>query len=266
MARRTRRPAPTAEHTLAPVAAACAACGHHSYPDDSNSRTVTALAGVARYTRRIGRCRRAPCDPFPVPFRPEAEGRMALPHHEFGLDVIAYAGTRRYTAHRTAPEIHAARTARGMSPSVRTGVRTRWDGRIRERDRLARQRPDLSEPPAHVAKVGRSYEPDLPRTNNDREQLFGSHRHHERRCRGRKVASPGRVVRGGVRRVAGPRTRLGEATAEELAPATVPAGREWREELGYREAARTPPRRFRRDPANYLKNLEALARQSGLPA
>ena len=123
--------------------------------------------------------------------------------------------------------------------------------------------------------MGRSYEPgpfhgydvaDRPRTNNDREQLFGSHRHHERRCRGRKVASPGRVVRGGVRRVAGPTTRLGEATAEELAPATVPAGREWREELGFRAAARTPPRRFRRDPANYLKNLEALARQSGLPA
>ena len=120
MARRTRRPAPTAEHTLAPVTAACVACGHHSYPDYSNSRTVTALAGVARYTRRIGRCRHAPCDPFPVPFRPEAEGRMALPHHEFGLDVVAYAGNRRYTAHRTAPEIHAARTVRGVSPSVRT--------------------------------------------------------------------------------------------------------------------------------------------------
>ena len=171
--------------------------------------------------------------------------------------------------YRVAPE-RSNRDARSGA-----GVRTRWDGRIRERDRLARQRPDPSEPPAHVAKVGRSYEPgpfhgydvaDRPRTNNDREQLFGSHRHHERRCRGRKVASPGRVVRGGVRRVAGPTTRLGEATAEELAPATVPAGREWREELGFRAAARTPPRRFRRDPANYLKNLEALARQSGLPA
>ena len=142
-------------------------------------------------------------------------------------------------------------------------------------DRLARQRPDLSEPLAHFVKVSRSYEPglfhcydvaDLPRTNNDLEQLFGSHRHHERRCSGRKVASPGLVVRGSVRLVAGLMTRLGEATVDELAPTTVLAWQELRAELGFREAARTQQRRFRRDPTTYLKNLETLARQSGLPA
>src|SRR3954452_2754137 len=120
MARRTCRPAPTAAHTLAPVTTTCVACGHHLYPDYSNFRTVTTLAGVARYTLRIRRCRHAPCDLFAVPFRPEAEGRLALPHHEFGLDVIAYAGNRRYTAHRTAPEIHAELTARGVALSPRT--------------------------------------------------------------------------------------------------------------------------------------------------
>ena len=155
------------------------------------------------------------------------------------------------------------------------GVRSRWDERVREMDRLARRRPDLSEPLAHFVKVSRSYEPglfhcydvaDLPRTNNDLEQLFGSHRHHERRCSGRKVASPGLVVRGSVRLVAGLMTRLGEATADELAPATVLAWRDLRAELGFREAARAQQRRFRRDPTTYLKNLETLARQSGLPA
>ena len=171
--------------------------------------------------------------------------------------------------YRVAHELsnHDARTG--------AGVRARWDERVREMDALARRRPDLSEPLSHFVKVSRSYEPglfhcygvaDLPRTNNDLEQLFGSHRHHERRCSGRKVASPGLVVRGSVRLVAGLMTRLGEATAEELAPATVLAWRELREELGYREAARVQQRRFRRDPTNYLKNLEALARQSGLPA
>jgi hypothetical protein len=153
-------------------------------------------------------------------------------------------------------------------------VSTRWDERVREMDHLARQRPDLSEPLSHFVKVSRSYEPGLfhcydvaalPRTNNDLEQLFGSHRHHERRCSGRKAASPGLVVRGSVRLVAGLMTRLAEATAEELAPATVFAWRELRSELGYREAARVQQRRFRRDPATYLKNLESLARQSGLP-
>jgi hypothetical protein len=61
-------------------------------------------------------------------------------------------------------------------------------------------------------------------------------------------------------------TRLGEVTAEELAPTDLFAWRELRAELGYREAARVQQRRFRRDPTGYLKRLEALARQSGLPA
>ena len=57
----------------------CVACGHHLYPDYSNFRTTSSLTGVTRYTLRIGRCRHAPCDLFTVPFRPEAEGRLALP-------------------------------------------------------------------------------------------------------------------------------------------------------------------------------------------
>lgn len=120
MARRTARPAPTAAYTLAPVTATCVACGHRLYPDYANFRTLTTLTGVTRYTLRIRRCRHAPCDLYTVPFRPEAEGRLAPPHHEFGLDVVAYAGNRRYTAHRTAPEIHAELTARGVALSVRT--------------------------------------------------------------------------------------------------------------------------------------------------
>ena len=154
-------------------------------------------------------------------------------------------------------------------------VRRRWDGLLREMDGLARRRPDLSEPLEHFVKVSRSYEPglfhcydvaDLPRTNNDLEQLFGSHRYHERRCSGRKVASPGLVVRGSVRLVAGLMARLGEVTAEELAPTDLFAWQDLRAELGNREAARVQQRRFRRDPTGYLKRLEALARQSGLPA
>jgi hypothetical protein len=120
MARRTARPAPTAEQTLAPVTTACVACGRHLHLDYANFRTITSLTGVTRYTLRVGRCRHAPCDLFTVPFRPEAEGRLALPHHEFGLDVVAYAGNRRYAAHRTAPEIHAELVARGLALSVRT--------------------------------------------------------------------------------------------------------------------------------------------------
>jgi hypothetical protein len=155
------------------------------------------------------------------------------------------------------------------------GVRERWDGVIRGMSRVAARRADLADPLRHFVKVSRSYEPGLfhcydvpalPRTNNDLEQLFGSHRHHERRCSGRKVASPGLVVRGSVRLVAGLMTRLGEATAEDLVPADVLAWQELRAELGCREAARVQQRQFRRDPPGYLKRLEMLARQSGLPA
>src|SRR3954468_7739591 len=151
MARRTRRPAPTAEHILAPVTTTCVACGHHLYPDYSNFRTVTTLTGVARYTLRIGRCRHRPCDRYSVPFRPEAEGRVALPHHEFGLDVIAYAGNRRYTAHRTAPEIHAELVARGVVLSVRTV--TNLLHRFDELRALAATDPDRMRPA--FAKQGR---------------------------------------------------------------------------------------------------------------
>ena len=155
------------------------------------------------------------------------------------------------------------------------GVRGRWAGVVQGMDRLAAARADLAEPLRHFVKVSRSYEPglfhcydvpDLPRTNNDLEQLFGSHRHHERRCSGRKVASPGLVVRGSVRLVAGLMTRLGEATADDLVPTDVLAWQELRAEVGYREAARVQQRRFRRDPTGYLKRLETQARQSGLPA
>ena len=60
----------------------------------------------------------------------------------------------------------------------------------------------------HFLKVTRSYRPglfhgyavaDLPRTNNELEQLFGSYRRHERRATGRKANGSATVLRGPVR-------------------------------------------------------------------
>lgn len=120
MARRVPRPDSTTQQTLLPVTTVCPACGKHLYSDYSNFRTVTTFSGVTHFTLRISRCHHKPCDLFHVPFRPEAEGRIALPHHEFGLDLVAFAGNRRYTAHRTSPEIHAELLARGVALSRRT--------------------------------------------------------------------------------------------------------------------------------------------------
>ena len=97
---------------------------------------------------------------------------------------------------------------------------------------------------------------DLPRTNNDLEQLFGSHRYHERRCSGRKMASPGLVVRGSVRLPSAWATRLrGEVRGEDLTPSDPGAWRAQRAGLERRRAVRAQGRRFRRDPAAYLEKL-----------
>jgi hypothetical protein len=54
------------------------------------------------------------------PYRPEEETAMALPHGEFGLDVIALIGALRYTQHRSVPEIHQDLWRRGVRIAERT--------------------------------------------------------------------------------------------------------------------------------------------------
>jgi len=53
-------------------------------------------------------------------FGRDVEGKWALPHGEFGLDVIALVGTLRYTFHRSIPEIHQALRDRGVQIAERT--------------------------------------------------------------------------------------------------------------------------------------------------
>jgi len=125
----------------------------------------------------------------------------------------------------------------------------------------------------HFAKVTRSYWPglfacydaaDVPRTNNDLEQAFGSHRYHERRASGRQAASPSLVLRGAAKLMAGLATRTREVRAAELAGADRPAWLALRAELDERRERRTDRRRFRRDPTAYLNDLENKLNQSRL--
>jgi hypothetical protein len=106
----------------------------------------------------------------------------------------------------------------------------------------------------------------VPRTNNDLEQLFGSHRYHERRSSGRKQGSPGLVVRGAVRIVTAWATRLQPDEALKLSPAAIDRWRQQRAALEPRRAARRRQRRFRRDPTAYLNQLEQQLLQLSLPA
>jgi hypothetical protein len=106
---------------------------------------------------------------------------------------------------------------------------------------------------------------DLPRTNNDLEQYFGSARHYERRATGRKTASPGVVVRGAVRIVASVATRLYRLSATDLQPTDVERWYVLRNELDTRQQSRRAQFRFRRDPDAYLATLENKILQLRLP-
>ncbi len=83
-------------------------------------RTITTLQGLCRLTLRVRRCHHPQCPQYHRPYRPEEEGTWALPHGEFGLDVIALVGSLRYTAHRSVPEIHQALRDRGVPIAERT--------------------------------------------------------------------------------------------------------------------------------------------------
>jgi hypothetical protein len=126
----------------------------------------------------------------------------------------------------------------------------------------------------HFLKVTRSYWPGLfagydveglPRTNNELEQFFGSHRYHERRCSGRRGACAGTVVRGSVRLVASAATRLRPVATADIAPADLERWRSLRRDLDRRRSGRSLGRRFRRAPEAYLRSLEETLIKSTLP-
>jgi hypothetical protein len=145
--------------------------------------------------------------------------------------------------------------------------------KIREAAKRAKD-PVVAEPLRRFVKVTRSYwgglfhsydSPDIPRTNNDLEQLFGSHRYHERRASGRKQGSPGLVVQGSVRVVASLATRLRPEEGLKLPAGYVEDWRRLRADLDKRRENRRKQRRFRRDPAHYLNQLEERCLDPSLP-
>ena len=120
MARTTSRPHPTATQTLTSLLRYCPTCGNALWAAYHNYRTITTLTEVLRLTLKIRRCITPACPQFQQPYRPEAEGRLVLPKHEFGLDVIALVGTLRHAQHRSVPEIHHELERRRIAIAPRT--------------------------------------------------------------------------------------------------------------------------------------------------
>jgi len=171
--------------------------------------------------------------------------------------------------------VHQAAHLLGQVGASGVTVRRRLSGLLGAMTRHRQLAGDLAPAVDHFVKVSRSYwpglfgcydHPQLPRTNNDLEQAFGSHRYHERRASGRKGASPSLVLRGPAKLMAGLMTRTREVTADELAGADRTRWRQLRAQLDERRQRRTDRRRFRRDPESYLKGLERKLHQSGLPS
>ena len=127
---------------------------------------------------------------------------------------------------------------------------------------------------AQFVKVTASYGPliftgydvaDLPRTNNDLEQLFGGLRHQLRRITGQKNAPASLVVCGTTRLSAAVASQAHCFTTKELASADL---RQWRIVRARGEQRRRPRvlgRRFRQDPDAYLQALEERLIKLSLP-
>lgn len=120
MARKQARPKASHQVTLEPLQVTCRACGSRMRMGHHSHRTVTTLQGVSRLTLKVYRCRNQACPRYHQPTRPEEEGAWALPHGEFGLDVIALVGTLRYQQQRSIPQIHEELRRRGLQVAQRT--------------------------------------------------------------------------------------------------------------------------------------------------
>lgn len=154
-------------------------------------------------------------------------------------------------------------------------LRRAYRGLLAEMERGRMELGNLAPATDHFRKVTRSYwpglfrcyqTPELPRTNNNLEQCFGSARYHERRATGRRGASPALVVRGQVRLVAAVATRTQLLSRDELRLTDVEQWRQLRRTLDERQEARRVQLRFRRDPEGYLEQLEAQLLKLSLPA
>lgn len=171
--------------------------------------------------------------------------------------------------------VHGAAHVPGLEKTTGSAIRGRLGGLLGAMKTHRESVGDLGPAVDHFVKVSRSYwpglfacydTPGLPRTNNDLEQAFGSHRYHERRATGRKGASPALVLRGSARLVAGLATRTREVAASDLAGTDRVTWKQLRAELQMRRERRIERWRFRRDSDGYLKTLENKLIQSRLPA
>jgi len=122
MARTATRGQAGHEEVLAPIQRCCPGCGRRLRYRYDNQRTVVTLGGLVHLRLQIRRCEPPGCQHHRRPYRPEGEGSLVLPQHEFGLDVIALIGALRYREHKSVPEMHGVLRERGVVIAERTAT------------------------------------------------------------------------------------------------------------------------------------------------
>ncbi len=126
MARTHKKPAARQERVLEPVALACLECGHRMRMAYHSRRRLLTLAGPLDLILPVRACQNPVCSAYKRPVRPPEEGRLALPHAECGLDLVAYVGACRYQQHRSVPEIHARLKERDVPVCERSVTNLLW--------------------------------------------------------------------------------------------------------------------------------------------
>lgn len=119
MSGKTRRAEATEERRLRPEVMDCAECGQRPRLQYTTWRKVATLEGMLRLKVSIGRCENPACAHYHRPRHPVEEGHVVLPHYEYGLDVLAFIGQRRYREQATAKQLHAALEQRAVRISQR---------------------------------------------------------------------------------------------------------------------------------------------------
>ncbi len=119
MARRTPKPEAQFTATLRPLQRTCPQCGGPLWIAYNTRRKVVTLEGIFQLRIAISQCHTPTCARYHVRSHPEEEGRFALPHGEFGLDIIALIGSWRFREHRSVPEMHQRLQARSLAISER---------------------------------------------------------------------------------------------------------------------------------------------------
>src|SRR5260370_41262733 len=120
MARRSPRPEATQHVVLTALQQVCHGCGGELWVAHHKKRTVTTLKGVYDLRLVVRQCPNSQCQEYHHRYRPEEEGSWALPHGEFGLDVIALVAALRFREHRRVAQIHTELLCRGLQIAERS--------------------------------------------------------------------------------------------------------------------------------------------------